>query len=351
MIGKYLFKFVLTILLIVSTFFQVKVDAVNLKFVKSFGSGNDDFLFRRISGAVLSKNKNIYVIDIKVNSLLCYDWNGKLIKKIGKRGAGPGDFNLPIGLNLFENKLWISDMFNRRIAEVDMQLNEIKYHKIYSGESFSDSFFVVDKNKCVGPSISFSLNFEKEYKIIKYLNFDTQLEEMFFDRVPVKGLSPKQITKNRLWPIIYSPTLGIDRENKNLIISFSRPQNPIEFFVYSYYGLCRDQFTCNFDETYEYPDYYLTGKNRPKEFQALILHSIFVHKGNYIVFLSKTKYKGRELDADNYCLIIDQKTKQLKHKLSIPKFLEFYSISEEGYLLGTKNFQDDLQVFVYKLEL
>ena len=83
----------------------VGLSAASLKFVKSFGSGSDDFLFRTIMGAAFGPNKDIYVTDVRGHFLARYDWNGTLIKKIGQRGQGPTDFNAPKQICIFNNKL------------------------------------------------------------------------------------------------------------------------------------------------------------------------------------------------------------------------------------------------------
>jgi hypothetical protein len=323
-----------------------------LKKVREFGSGTDDFVFQRISGVVLSNNKDIYVSDSRGHFVARYDWHGKLLKKIGQRGQGPKDFRVPSDLNLYDNKLFLNDRMNLRIAEIDLELKEVKYHRILTGEPFLGNFFIIGKDKCIGSAISYSVGHIDEYNRIKTFDYKTQAEYLFFDKMPVKGMKLKNLIKTGVLFINFSPCMGIDRKNKNVIVSFTYPNNPIEFFVYSYEGEFVDQFSYIFDEDYEYPDHFKTGKRSPKKYNAIIMYSIFSYKSHYISMVSETRYTGDgDFDSDLYCLIFDRKSKLLKHKLSIPNFLQFYSISEDGYLLGTRNFQDDIKVHVYKLEL
>jgi 6-bladed beta-propeller len=347
-----LYNFLLGLILLFS--FLTGLESASLKLVKTIGSDDDNYSFRRILGAVISKNKDIYVVDARNNFLARYDWNGKFIKKIGQFGQGPGDFNMPSHINQLNNKLYFKDGMNNRVAEVDLELKELKYRRIISGEAFLGDFFMLDKNRCVGNSISFSVNYQKEYKAIKILDLETQAEFMFFDKMPVKDIKPGKLLKHGQFFIGFSPCTGLDRVNEHIIVSFTFPNNPLEFFIYSYDGECVDQFTYNFDETFKYSEHRRTGKRAPDKWESLIISSIYAHKGHYIVFIGKTTYTNywkREFTDDSYCLIFDQKTKELKHKIQIPQFLEFYSITEDGYLIGTKNFEEILKIYIYKLEL
>lgn len=329
-----------------------QLNGASVKLIKEFDSGSEDFFFQRIRGLNMSKNRDIYVLDGKGCFLAKYDWNGKIIKKIGKRGAGPGDFYYPASLSMLNNKLLFLDGMNKRIAEVDLELNHLKYHKIHSGDMFSGDFFVMGNNKCVGKVLSYSIDYRKEYKIIKIMDYKTQAELMFFDKVPVKSFEPGRFPRKAVLTVTYSPCIGIDRENKKLIVSFTYPNNPIEFFIYSFDGQCDDQFSYVFDENYKYPDHYKTGDRAPKKFIAVILHDIHVYKGNYIMFVSNNRFTNFPVfKQEQYCLIFDAKSKQVKHRFRIPDHLVFHYLSPDGYLLGTKEFQDDVKVFVYKLEL
>ena len=211
---------------------------------------------------------------------------------------------------------------------------------------------MIGPSKCVGDTISYSVDFQKEYKRMKFLNFETQWSDMFFDRVPVKGLSPRQILKNGLWPIFFGPCSAVDLDRKQVIVSFVYPNEPIEYFIYSFDGQYIERFDCTFDKSYKLAEYVKNGGEQPKRYLAHIQYSIFVYKDLYISFLGKVSYKGRESDEEPYCLIIDRNTKTLKARFKLPeKSLDFYSISEDGYLVGTQHYQDETKVHVYKLEL
>jgi hypothetical protein len=322
-----------------------------LKFVKSFDTGTDDFLFMAIKGAAISKNRDIYVVDYRGCYIARYDWNGGFIKKLGQRGQGNGDLGGPIDIRIYDNKIFFNDLPNKRIVETDYKLKKLIYHKIYTGQGFIGDWHMFGPSKCAGYSLSYTVDFEKEYKVMKTLDLETQQPIMFFDKTPIEGLSPKQILKNRMWGVYNRPVFTVDTENKQFIISFMYPNNPVKNYIYSFDGECMDQFSYTFDKRYVRPEHMETGDKRPKEYTANIIYAIMVHKGHFISFIGKVDYKGRDINSKRYCLIVDNNTKMLKHKIPLPDTFRFFSITEDGYLVGTNPYDDEIKIYIYQLTL
>jgi hypothetical protein len=347
----YFCRILLTIYLFASS--QLCINAASLKHVKSFGTGNNGFFLTTIRGAAISKNKNIYVVDYKGCYIARFDWNGKFIKKLGQRGQGNGDLSGPKDIKIYGDKIFFNDMMNRRIVETDYELTKLTYHKIYTGSGFVGDWFMIGPNTCVGHTISNYVDFGKEYKVMKLLNLETQKAQFFFDKIPAKDLTPKQIMSNPTWILDFKPVFTVDTENKQLIISFTFPNNPVENYIYSYEGELLDQFSYVFDKHYQYPEHFKTGARGPKEYISNTISRLFFHKGHLISFIGKNKIKikGRTVDSDRYFLIFDIKTKELKCRIPVPKNIYFYSIMEKGYMVGSKMDEDDTTVHIYKLEL
>jgi len=344
-----LFKTMIVLVLLIAS--VVHVEAASLKFVKSFGTGTDEFFFRAIKGAVISKNKDIYVVDYKGCYIAWFDWNGKFIKKLGQWGQGNGDLIGPKDIRIYGDKIFFNDFRNRRIVETDYKLTKLTYRKIYGGQGFTDNWHMIGPNKCVGHCISYSVDFEKEYKVMKLLDFETQESTFFFDKTPIGELTPKQILSNRYWAMTYVPVFTIDTESKQVILSFMFPNNPVENYIYSYTGELMDRFSYVFDKHYKFPEHKRTGSKRPKEFDSNVVYRLFVHKGHFISFIGKSKITGREVDSDRYLLVFDKKTKALKHRIPVPKNLYFNSITDEGYVIGHKEYEDEIKIYIYQLTL
>jgi hypothetical protein len=353
MINFKIHKILLVILL--QLIIHVQVDATCLKLVKEIGGDEKDNQFIRITGAHLTNDKDIYIIDSKGNFLARYNWQGDLVKRIGQYGQGPGDFSGPMYLNLYENKLYLWDMGNTRIVEMGLNLveREFKYYKSHDGMPFMKNFFIIGKGKCVGNSISYSVDYKNEYRAIKLLDFKKQVSEMFFDRLPHKALkNPKTHTQQNIF-FHFCPSFGVDMKNRQLLISFSYPNNPIDFYIYDFHGEYVDHFAYNFDENYRYPEYILKAQDRPpKKRTTIIVKSIFVYNGMYIVVISKNIFWDlREYDQENTALVFDAKSRKLIHRFSLPEFMRTLSVSENGYMLATKSYEETPKLYIYKLDL
>jgi len=326
------------------------VDGAALKLVKTIGSDDaDNYLFMRISGAVLSDNKDVYIIDGKGHFLARYDWNGKFIKKVGQRGQGPNDFNRPVGLDILDDKLYLYDSFNARVAVVDRELKKIDYIKLPTDTFTDDNFFVIGKQRFVNSCFPNDIN--KEYGLVKVTSLTPFSENTFFENTSFK-VNHKN-PRVSLFLLYSKPVIGIDRKNRNIIISHRYPNEPIEFYTYSFEGECQNSFSISFDKGYSLPSFLRKGES-PMSYEALMVLSIFAHKEHYIVMAAKyiiEKRKPVYSKCSKYCLVIDPKTKELKHRFDVPIHFQGLSISEDGYLLAAKYFEEIPKLYIYKLDL
>lgn len=330
-------------------FFCTVVEGASLKLIKTVGNDeNDNYIFVRIKGGVLSKKKDIYVLEAKRNSLSRFDWNGKFIKKIGQKGQGPGDFSTPGDLDYFNEKLYVEDGLNSRVIEIDPELENLTYHRIPSGSITMGDFSVIGNGRF---AISGFPDYSGDrFEYVRVITLEPLSVKTFFDETPFP-INYKD-TKSSRSIVFARPKIGTDRKNRRMLITFGYPDEPIRFFVYSFEGECLDTFTYSFDKSYRLPGFILNG-TRAKDFTAVMVLSIFVHKDNYVVFMGKIPFKNRwpvDEGKEMYCLIFDTKSKQLKHRIEAPGNLEALSISQDGFLLGTDSFEDVPKLYIYKLE-
>lgn len=59
--------------------------------------------------------RELYVVDVSAHDIKVLDTTGRLLRLIGRRGTGPGEFNFPTDLVLRGNVLWVVDTGNQRI--------------------------------------------------------------------------------------------------------------------------------------------------------------------------------------------------------------------------------------------
>jgi hypothetical protein len=63
---------------------------------------------------------NVYVMDFSDNNIKQFDATGKFLKLIGRKGQGPGEFNMPIDIVFAKDRLIVWDMGNDRLCALTM---------------------------------------------------------------------------------------------------------------------------------------------------------------------------------------------------------------------------------------
>lgn len=77
----------------------------------SLGAEKDDnYLFHRVRGLAVDDENNIYVVDMGNYRIQKFDQKGKYLRTIGRKGQGPGEFNLPTTMFIdSKHNLYIRD--------------------------------------------------------------------------------------------------------------------------------------------------------------------------------------------------------------------------------------------------
>ncbi len=60
--------------------------------------GNDWEMFTRVEQVAFDRADNLYVLDGGASRVLVFDRAGKFVRQFGRKGGGPGEFQVPIGL-------------------------------------------------------------------------------------------------------------------------------------------------------------------------------------------------------------------------------------------------------------
>jgi len=98
------------------------VQKILIEEVLSIGSLDDDVLYQWV-GVVSDSNRCIYVTDNMDYSLKKFNKKGKLLKKTGRKGQGPGEFLAPRYLDISNELLYVTDQFRLEIQVFDENLN------------------------------------------------------------------------------------------------------------------------------------------------------------------------------------------------------------------------------------
>jgi len=82
--------------------------------------------FEGAVAVVTDENENVYICDYKANNIKKFDKNGEFIKTIGRKGQGPGEFNMPFNIAVMSDKLFVYDMGNFRLCALKLDGEFIK---------------------------------------------------------------------------------------------------------------------------------------------------------------------------------------------------------------------------------
>jgi hypothetical protein len=70
----------------------------------------------RPKGIGFDSEGHLYVVDAQWGMVQVFDREGRLLYYFGQRGTGPGDFQLPTGLEIDrQDRIYVVDSFNRRV--------------------------------------------------------------------------------------------------------------------------------------------------------------------------------------------------------------------------------------------
>lgn len=79
--------------------------------------GREEYIFSRVRDVEVDKTGRIYALDSKEANVKVFDQDGNYIRTIGRKGQGPGEFQIPNDIYIDDkDKLYISDVENDRLS-------------------------------------------------------------------------------------------------------------------------------------------------------------------------------------------------------------------------------------------
>jgi len=97
---------------------EEKIKLVKLELVRKFPLEEQEVFFKTTPKIALDSSGNVYAMDNMQHTFFKFDRYGNFLKKIGRRGQGPGELEFPFLISLGENKVFISD--NKGISIFDL---------------------------------------------------------------------------------------------------------------------------------------------------------------------------------------------------------------------------------------
>ncbi len=318
----------------------------HFKLVRVIGEEDkNNFIFSRISGALLTPSKHIIIADELQNFIARYDWDGNFVDKIGQHGRGPGDFILPRDLDITGTQISLLDQGNRRIARMNEDLENLHYIRLPQKTGFCAHFRSVDKTAFFITSkfsMSFTAGLEKNPKIfcIDGSGLSAKIKYGFFTFTPMDtgDVNLKEIKILRRITTLSSVIYGIDRASRRLLVSFTMPDNPVVFYLYNFEGKLLKRFSRPVDKKYTFlHDLYrlkqatpgtLKGKHTPN------VVSIFFCNRHWYVTIALKHYKEIRYPEKKYHFMKFNREGDLVEEYTDSRGLIVYYVSPLGYVLG-----------------
>ncbi len=178
-------------------------DILSLEEDLTIGEKEKEPVFEAIRTIRVDDDGNIYVLDWKACQIKVFDETGKRLRNIGREGQGPGEIQLPRGMEIISGKeIMLENVMNRRLSFFSLDgelLREISTAKIMLLRTVPDS-----SGNFIG--ITFSRLGEKNVQELK--KFDSNLDTVFTIGQVESSYTPGVV--NQYSPMIFFTILKDD---------------------------------------------------------------------------------------------------------------------------------------------
>lgn len=164
----------------------------------------EEQMFQDIRTFDVNDNGDIYILDEKAANIKVFDSNGRHLRTIGKKGPGPGEFEMPISIAITPRKeIIINDMGKRALAFFDLEGHYIRQLSI------ADKFLffgprVTSQGHLIASHMVPAETPTSELKIFDSgLNLITALTSIPGDKPPVINFFTARTMSSLLWSMNY----------------------------------------------------------------------------------------------------------------------------------------------------
>lgn len=349
-------RFVLVLILVLIGRLNTFSFEKHFKLIKTIGDDRGDFMFQRISGAVLTEQKDIIVSDMKGNFIAKYNWDGSFARRIGQRGQGPGDFLGPAQLRIYGKKLYLFDRFNSRFAKMDLNLGNLFYFKIDRTIFFRECFDVIDHDTFLATSFAnvSDPRIEGFGKVLR-INRRTGIEKTFFYLNPT-GEEVDYSKNEKLaqkMDMFGEVIWGMDDARQKILISYVDPDNPVQFYLYTPDGRHLIDFQFQLDKRFSFPTKLIREKNLSlnslQGMHIANIHSINFFAGNWYIFMETKDYQTHKDCLRNFFCLQFAGDGTFLGQFKVKDGLVVFYISRDGYVLARQPYPETEKLFVYKI--
>lgn len=144
-----------------------------LREVLSIGSADEDY-FSQWAGIAVDATGAIYVVDVKDCRIRKFDASGRLIKEVGRKGQGPGEFDSPVNIQVHGDRLYVTQLYKPGFMIFDL---ELKYIGLLPAKYPISDFVVLTDGRILTSSIAPAAREGKKGSFLYLLNAKAELEK------------------------------------------------------------------------------------------------------------------------------------------------------------------------------
>ena len=169
-----------------------KNSRLSLEFVRAIGeteSDDENLLFYEPADIAFDQEGNIYVLDAGNHRVQKFSADGKFISSFGRKGQGPGEFQMPLSIDLDKNgRIYIPDAHNQRIgifAPDGTLIESLNIHEQMAGpiRLLKDGFMLMGTGGIRSISLGDPKGSKELPKYIKILDSSGTLQSSFGEKL------------------------------------------------------------------------------------------------------------------------------------------------------------------------
>jgi len=317
------------------------------QFVREIGDDSENYMFATIAGIAITDKKEIFIADTKLINIRRFSWDGKFIAKVGQLGRGPGDFITLDRLQWFDNKLFVHDSYNKRIAITDSQLKRFDYIKTdMLGMKLGGAFpirnapIILDSNRILVINSHYD---DDEGRLIIF-DRNQNIVQRFFCHLPVDIADKKD---SKFFAPLTHPNMGVNHEKKQILVTFDYPDREILFYLYDFSGRLIRHFTYPQAKGFRFPMEALEHFSDAPDNHTMVF-DIYGYKEYYMVFLADLIDYNKPSAKMKWSFLFFREKGEFLYRM--PWKVRFLTINADGYLGGVKEVDEELKVFIYKFD-
>lgn len=101
-------------------------ESISLEHIRTFPGTNNNVMLGKPVGYAFSGDM-IYISDQDASQIHAFDYKGNLIMQIGQKGSGPDEFLILGDIAYSDNRLFVNDFGNGRLAKINLETDETEY--------------------------------------------------------------------------------------------------------------------------------------------------------------------------------------------------------------------------------